>query len=125
MRSKNYILFIKGLRTSKIGIYKYFGVRKNSYAGTIISRIYDYYCIGARNLFLEYLRFYRKEFSSYKEFLIQKYNVDDKAIEKVVPKRLYCKDIEKALDGQIDNFSYYDNFAKMIKEFIGWQTNEN
>lgn len=125
MRSKNYILFIKGLRTSKIGIYKYFGVRKNSYAGTIISRIYDYYCIGAKNLFLEYLRFYRKEFSSYKEFLVQKYNVDDKAIEKGVPKRLYCKDIAKALDGQIANFSYYDNFAKMIKEFIGWQANEN
>lgn len=69
--------------------------------------------------------FYRKEFFSYKEFLVNKYNIDEKNLQNGVSKRIYYKNVSNALDVHIGDFSNYKEFAEVIKEFIGWQKNEN
>ena len=48
----NEIFFKKTPRMTLIGACRFFGVERKSYAGTIVERIYDYYCRGANNLHL-------------------------------------------------------------------------
>ena len=69
------VLFRRTPRMCLWGAYRFFGVKRNSYAATIVERIYDHYCRGANNLYLEYLLYYRKEFSTFDTFLEQKYNL--------------------------------------------------
>lgn len=65
----NDIFFKKTPRMTLIGACRFFGVKRKSYAGTIVERIYDYYCRGANNLHLEYFLYYRKEFPDFESFL--------------------------------------------------------
>ena len=58
----NEIFFKRTLRMSLNGAYRFFGVKRRSYAASIVERIYDYYCRDAKNLYFEYLVYYRKEF---------------------------------------------------------------
>ena len=50
---RNEIFFKKTPRMTLIGACRFFGVKRKSYAGTIVERIYDYFCRGANNLHLE------------------------------------------------------------------------
>ena len=68
----NDIFFEKTPRMTLIGACLFFGVKRKSYAGTIVERIYDYYCRGANNLYLEYFLYYRKEFGDFESFLSKK-----------------------------------------------------
>ena len=73
MKIGTLVFYKKSFKTSPIGVYHFFGIKRRSYAGSIVKRIYDYFCGGAKNLFLEYLLCYRKEYESYKQFLLEKY----------------------------------------------------
>ena len=119
------VFFIKGLKRNSIYVYRYFGVKRFSYAGSVVKRIYDYYCGGAKNLYCEYLRFYRKVFSSFKSFLIAKYNLFDEEAEKLLSKRLYCKELSGTPDTHVRNFLEYDNMKKAIMSFLGDDVDES
>ena len=42
-------------------VMKRMGVKKNTFAGNMISRVYDYYFYGAINFRKEYKKYYKKE----------------------------------------------------------------
>ena len=57
-------------------VMKTLGVKKNTFAGNMISRVYDYYFQGAINLKKEYRKYYRKEFCSVEKFIEEHFNIE-------------------------------------------------
>ena len=93
------IFFKRTFRMTLAGAYRFFGVQKDTYAATIVERLYDYYCRGARNVFLEYLLYYRKEFSDFETFLDKKYNLFPEEIRTKKSYLLCHKDLSNQADG--------------------------
>ena len=97
----NEIFFKKTPRMTLIGACRFFGVERKSYAGTIVERIYDYYCRGANNLHLEYFRYYRAEFPDFESFLEKKYNLFPDEIESKKSFLLCHKSLDFEADGHV------------------------
>lgn len=51
------------------------GVKLGSFAGNMISRMYDYYFTGAVNFNEEFYTYYDKEYESISEYMEQHYNI--------------------------------------------------
>lgn len=113
------VFYKKSFKTSQLGVYHFFGVKKSSYAGSIIKRTYDYFCGGAKNLFVEYLVCYRKEFDSFEDFLIGRYNLFEDEVKKIISWRLFCKDLSSTPDINIRNFLEYDDMRNVIDKWLG------
>lgn len=94
MQIGNYVFFIKTRKISLSRAYKHFGVKRKTYMGSVVKRIYNYYCTGADNLFLTYLIHYRKEYQSFREYLEKHFNLFPDEIEKVNSWRLHGKNLE-------------------------------
>ena len=56
---------------------KTLGVKKKTFAGNMISRMYDYYFQGAINFRREYRKYYRKEFCSVEKFIEEHFNIKE------------------------------------------------
>ena len=125
MKIGSKVIFQKGLKTSRIGVYHFFGVKRKSYAGSIVTRIYDYFCGGSKSMYLEYLMYYRNEYSSFKEFLVDKYNLFEPEVDKIISWRLFCKDLSFTPDTNINDFLEDDNMGKAIIKWLGDNTDED
>lgn len=117
--------FIKSCSTNKFGIMRYFGVKRKSYAGSVIERLYDYYCLGAKSVFGEYLKYYRREFSSYDDFLTRKYNLFSEDMLKVNKYLLFYKNPRFTEDGGITHLLDDETFYGIIIKFLGGEVNED
>lgn len=125
MKIGTLIFYKKSFKTSPLGVYCFFGVKRKSYAGSIVKRIYDYFCGGAKNLFLEYLLCYRKEYKSYEQFLFGKYNLFENEVKNIISWRLYCKDLSCTPDINVKYFLEYDEMKNVIKDLLGEVSDEN
>lgn len=121
----NDIFFKRKLRISPRGAHRFFGVKKNSYAASVINRIYDYYCRGANNLYLEYVRYYRKEFSDFEEFLSKKYNLFSEEIDTLKSFLLYHKDVSYEADGHITDLVEDPAIKKTLCQYLGVNANDD
>lgn len=119
MKIGTLVFYKKSFKTLSIGVYHFFGVKRRSYAGSIVKRIYDYFCGGAKNLFLEYLLCYRKEYESYKQFLLGKYNLFEYETESIISWRLYCKNLSGTPDINVKDFLEYDEMKNAIRDLLG------
>lgn len=121
----NYVFFKKSFYTNGIMVYRHFGVKKKSYMGNLVTKIYDFYCRGAKNLYMEYRKYYKEEFSAYKEFLSKKYNLFDDEIEELSSPFLYCKNIGELKDYSIEQLCEDEQILQALLEFLGGQKNED
>lgn len=115
----NHVFFPKKSIVSLSGAYKFFGVKKNSYMGSIVQRIYDYYCGGAINLYRTYRKYYKKEFSSYEEFLERHFNLFPDEVRSISSKHLYYKDTSFQPENNITNLIEDLAIANTVKQFLG------
>ena len=70
-------------------------------------------------MYLEYLLCYRKEYESYKQFLLEKYNLFECEVENIISWRLYCQDLSCAPDINVKNFLEYDEMKNAIRDLLG------
>lgn len=119
MKIDSNVFYKRGLKTSLLGVYWFFGVKRKSYVGSIVKRIYDYFCGGSKSLFFEYLIYYRKEFDTFKEFLVDKYNMFEPEVEKISSWRLFCKDLSATPDTNIREFLEYSDMRNVIHKWLG------
>ncbi len=117
--------FIKNYYVNRHGIMHYFGVKKNSYAGSIIERVYDYFCMGAKSVFVEYIRYYRREFDSYNDFLLRKHNFFVKEISDINKYLLFYKNLSLTEECGITNLLDDEEFNNIIIKFLGGKYIEN
>ena len=115
----NHVFFSPKSIFSLCRAYKFFGVKKNSYMGSVVRRIYDYYCGGATNLYRTYRKYYKKEFSTYEEFLEKHFNLFPDEVKSISSKHLYYKDISFQPANNITNLIQDSEIAKTVKQFLG------
>ena len=75
-RSNGIIFFRKHMIPKKRTVLKRLGVKPRSFAGGMISRMYDYYFDGAIDFDSEYKKYYSKEFSSTEQFIEERFNIE-------------------------------------------------
>lgn len=117
--SIEYHFFLKSFRKTRWGAYRYWGVVRKSYASRVVDRIYDYYFAGAKNLKIEYWRYYRNEFASYEDYLIKRFNLHAQEAEKLDSYRAYYKELTFEEDEQIPQLMEDENIASSFKAFSG------
>ncbi len=117
--SIEYHFFLKSIKITRWGAYRYWGVRRNSYASRIVDRIYDYYFAGAKNMKFEYWRYYRHEFQSYRDYLIKRFNLREEEAEQFNSYRAFYKEMTFEEDEQIPQLMEDDNMELTLKEFSG------
>lgn len=115
----NHVFFIKRHNVTLRGAYKFFGVKKKSYMGSIVQRIYDYYCRGSIDLYSTYRRFYKKEFSSYTAYLEKHFNLFPEEIEQLNSRNLYYKNLSFQPESNITNLIEDLAIFNTIKKFLG------
>lgn len=122
---RNEVFFMRTPRTTLNGAYRFFGVKRKSYAASIVERIYDYYCRGANNLFFEYLRYYRKEFSNFEAFLDQKYNLFPDEIASKKSLLLCHKSLAFEADGHVTDLLEDEAIKVTFQKYIGEHIDDN
>ena len=122
---KNDVFFKKTPRMTLIGACRFWGVKRKSYAGTIIERIYDYYCRGANNLLREYFRYYRKEFLDFESFLEKKYNLFPYEIEDKKSFLLCHKSLDFEADGHITELLEHEEINSTFRKYMGEHIDDN
>jgi hypothetical protein len=120
-----YVFFTKLPWTCLKGAYKSFGVKSGTYAASVVERIYDYYCRGATNLYFSYLRFHRKEFVSYTEYLDKKLNLFPDEIEKVKSIFTFHKDVTFQPERNITNLTEEHDVLNTLLKFLGDEINDD
>lgn len=121
----NEIFFKRTLRMSLNGAYRFFGVKRRSYAASIVERIYDYYCRDAKNLYFEYLVYYRKEFSNFESFLGQKYNLFLDEIKDKKSLLLCHKSLDFEADGHVTDLLEDESIKLAFQKYIGVHIDDN
>ena len=121
----NEVFFKKTPRMSLIGICHFFGVKRKSYAGSIVELIYDYYCRGAINLHLEYFLYYRKEFSDFESFLEKKFNLFPNEIKDKKSLLLCHKSLTFEADGHITDLLEDEAIKGTFRKYMGAYIDDN
>ena len=121
----NEVFFKKTPGMSLVGAYRFFGVKRKSYAASVVERIYDYYFRGATNLHLEYFLYYRKEFANFRTFLEQKYNLfpEEATCKKSL---LLChKSLAFEADGHITDLLEDEAIKVALQKYMGEYIDDN
>ena len=121
----NDFFYKKTLRMTLNGAYRFFGVKRKSYAATIVERIYDYYCRDSNYLYLEYLIYYRKEYSNFDAFLEKKYNLFPKEIERNRSLLLCHKSLSFEANGHITDLLENPEIRNTIRKYMGESNDDN
>lgn len=94
LKFNNYLffnLYEVGTKARLLNLYK---VKKNSYAGEVIGRIYDLYFGNPINYRKEFRRYYKKEFDNCEQYLVCRFNMSEELARKVCRNKKYYVDLE-------------------------------
>lgn len=99
------------------------GVKSKSFAGNMVSRLYDYYFAGAVDFYKEYCNFYSKEYESIMEYMEQHYNISHKdaeimAIGSYSMKRCTRDSIERNIETLNDDAAFKEAFSVAVGGLI-------
>lgn len=119
IRANQYCFFNKRKIGSKHRIFKFFGVKEKSYAGKTLLRLYMQYFGEAELLRQTYRKYYKKEFSTYKDFLVCRYNISDKLAEVIMKENMSCTDLSSKGDDIAYSFDSDDELKKFFLEYAG------
>lgn len=111
---------------SKNKIMKTLGVKKKTFAGNMISRLYDHYFKGAINFKKEYRKYYRKEFSSVAKFIEEHFNIEYEHAKILAEGDYSMKDcLHNSIERNIDVLNYDEHFKDVFSKAIGGLEDED
>lgn len=125
MRSNTYCFFLWSPRMLRRRAYHFFGVRSKSYASRIVDNLYDFYIAGANNLRLQYFRYYKKEFRSYREFLTKRYALYPAEVEKLNSWRGFVKELMYEPNLYLEELIRDEKIEALMKNYLGESENED
>lgn len=120
------IYFPKKKIPRKHCVMKKMGVRKNTFAGNAVSRMYDYYFKDAINLKKEYKKYYRKEFDSAIKFIEEHLNMEHALAVKLAYGNYsikYCT--SQSVERNIETLNYDEKLKKSFSDAIGGIADED
>ena len=108
----NYIFYEKKVVGSVSRLVRKFGVRRKSYAGEVVERIYYYYFGDAVNINKEYKKFYKYEFNNLDMYLECHMGIPESVRRRLSAKKLLCVDLDSKGQRIGDSFYYDDDGLK-------------
>lgn len=114
------IFFIASRIPSKKAVLRKLGVKKHTFAGNMVSRVYDYYFDGAVNFRKEYKKYYRKEFGAVVTYIEERYNVEPSEAEILYKKNFSVKDfLHQSIERNIETLNYDVDFKNAFSDCVG------
>lgn len=111
---------------SKKKVMKTLGVKKKTFAGNMISRVYDYYFQGAINFRREYRKYYRKEFCSVEKFIEEHFNIECDNAKKLAERNYSMKECSRrSIERNIETLNYDEYFKNAFSKAIGGLEDED
>lgn len=124
--SKGIIYFPKYQIPKKASVMRSLGVKKRTFAGDMISRLYDYFVFGATDFSYEYRHYYSQEFNSIAEFIEERYNMERERAEQLSRNHFCMKDYSRdSIERNIETLLYDHNFQRVFFEAIGGVQSED
>lgn len=107
-------------------VMKALGVKKDTFAGNMISRVYDYYFQGAINLRKEYKKYYRKEFCTLEKFIEEHFNIECEEAKKLAAGNYSMKECSRrSIERNIETLNYDESFKRAFSKAIGGLEDED
>ena len=119
LKFKDYIFFNKNDIGSKRKLLKMYKVKKNSFAGKTISRIYDYYFGNSTNIKKEFYRYYKREFVDKLEYLTCHLNIPEDLAQKICDEKKYYVNLNWKGDQIGYSFLNDDKLKNQFWDFVG------
>lgn len=114
------VYFQKKLIPRKITVLKRLGVKKNTFAGNMVSRVYDYYFKGGLNFRKEYKKYYRKEYPSLCQFIEEHFNVPhEKAVVLAAGDYSIKECSRRSIERNTETLNYDEQFKEAFSSAIG------
>lgn len=96
------------------------GAKRNTFAGNMISRMYDYYFNGAIDFVSTYKKYYSKEFDSAAQFIEERFNIAPEKALHYAEYHYSMKDCSvQSIERHIETLNYDKEFRKMFSDAIG------
>lgn len=115
------IYFQKSRRNSYKAMMNFFIIRKHTYFSYFFHRLYNELFCNSTNLYSEYKKYYKKEFESYNDFLLNKCNLFDYELNNFSNiKKIHHKNFSFADDNVVNtlcDLNFYNKFEKYM-EFV-------
>lgn len=107
-------------------VLKRLGVKNNTFAGNMISRVYDYYFLGSINFKKEYKRYYKKEFSTLESFIEEHFNLERDFAQKLAADNYSMKECSRgSIERNIETLKYDRNFEIEFSKAVGGLVDED
>lgn len=111
---------------TKREVMRRLGVKNKTFAGDMISRMYDYYFDGAVDFAKEYKKYYSKEFDRLEDYIEEHYNIDRKSAEIYAMKHYAMKQCSKrSIEWNIETLNYDSEFKMLFAEAVGGIVDED
>ncbi len=122
----DYIFFEKKIVGSVRRLIRRYGVKRKSYAGDVLERLYYYYFGDAVDIKKEYKRFYKNEFDNIDMYLECHMCIPERVRGKLSAKKILCVNLEGKGQHIGDSFYYDDDGLKeLFWNMVGGVENEN
>lgn len=119
LKFNNFLFFNKGEVGTRRRLLRRYKIKANSYAGKVISRIYNFYFGNAINIKRDFFRYYKKEFKTCEEYLICKFNMPEDLAKRVCNEKRYYVDLSWKGDQVGHEFSHNDKLKEQFWSFVG------
>lgn len=102
------------------------GVKRRTFAGNMVARLYDFYFGKAIDFNKEYRKYYKKEYSTLVDYMEQHYNVSHEdavfmAQGSFSMKNCFCDSVER----NIETVCYDKNLMNAFSEAVGGLVDED
>lgn len=88
--NRDYVLFLSSIYLKLFFSYRRFNISRKDFIGKSLRKVYKSYFSNSYSVFWEYLRYYKKEFDSYKDFLDSHYNLTNIELNSLKSITLRC-----------------------------------
>lgn len=119
VKFNKFLFFNKNEVGTKNKLLMLYGVKKNSYAGRVVARIYDTYFGNPVDIKREFKEYYKKEFKSFEQYLVCRFNMPEELAKRIADEKKYYVDLEWQEDQPGLTFSYDDELKNQFWKFVG------
>lgn len=124
-KTKEIIAFKSSDKKSLGRFLRYLKVKRHSYAGMNAARIYNEFFGDSYSLKRYYKKYYKREFDSCAEFLVNRWNISDGLAEKLSSENYHFTFCDYKNDRLSWFFSHDEKLVELFSDFVGGIYREN
>lgn len=119
-KSQGRFFFPKDKIPKKNVVMNKLGVENNTFAGNMISRLYDYYFKDATNFRKEYKKYYSKEFPTIEQYIEEHFNIEPNLAEKYARDNYCIKECSRrTVERNVTTLNMDSEFKSLFAETVG------